>query len=164
MSEFGHVLNDFDPNRDNVYASFCDYFNNPQMGKVKNTDGLSMYACKTTCLLINKCRYLIALVPQDQYEVGTRFSLSDLNWTCFQTRVLVGKFDVPVHFFQTEVKAPFDSEIYEESKDFSTTNYTCPALCLKVTLLHTKKENLWEYSPKGTLSTALETYQTVITF
>jgi hypothetical protein len=164
MSEYGFMLNNVDPSKDYVYKSFVKHFNNPVMSKMKDSDGFSLYACKTTCMLINKCRYIIALVPKDSYQLGTRFNLSEIEWINFQTRILVGKYDVPVHSFQPVVEYPMDSEITEYEKNVNITSYNCEHFKLKIHLLHTKENNLWEYTPKGKLSSALETYQTIITF
>ena len=57
-----------------------------------------------------------------------------------------------------------NSEIKEVSKNEKITSYNCEFLEIKVFLLHTKGNSLWEYSRIGKLYNALETYQTIITF
>jgi len=162
--EYGVPLTDFDPNKEYVYNSFAEYYNDPVMSKIKNENNLSVYACKTNCMLINKCRYLIATVYDDSYEIGTKFNLSQIEWINFQTRVLEGKYDVPVHHFESKSKYPMNSQIKEFSKNDKISSYNCPDLNIKVHLLHTKENNLWEYTKIGKLLNALETYQTIITF
>ena len=41
---------------------FIEYFNDPQMKKVKNENNLSMYVTKTYCLTSTTCRYIIAFM------------------------------------------------------------------------------------------------------
>ena len=134
------------------------------MSKIKNENNLSIYACKTTCMLINKCRYLIATVNNDSYQLGTKFNLSQIEWINFQTRMLEGKYNVPVHNFESTSKYPMNSKIVEYSKNEKITSYNCDYFNIKVHLLHTKENNLWEYTKIGKLLNALETYQTIITF
>jgi len=164
--QYGVPLTDYDPLKDYVYKSFVEYYNDPNMSKIKNDENnnLSVYACKTVCMLINKCRYIIATVPKDSYQIGTKFSLSQIEWINFQTRVLEGKYNVPSHSFQSTSNFPMNSKIIEYSKDENITSYNCDHFKIKVHLLHTKDNNLWEYTRMGKLSSALETYQTIITF
>ena len=164
--QYGVPLSDYDPLKEYVYKSFVEYFNNPIMSKIKDdhNSNLSVYACKTVCMLINKCRYIIATVQKDSYQIGTRFNLDEIEWVNFQTRVLEGKYNVPSHSFQSTSKFPMNSQITEYSKDENITSYNCEHFKIKVHLLHTKDNNLWEYTRLGNLSSALETYQTIITF
>ena len=162
--EYGVPLTDFDPNKEYVYKAFVKHYNDPIMSKIKDDNNLSVYACKTACMLINKCRYLIATVDKDVYELGTQFNLSEIEWVNFQTRVLEGKYNVPVHYFEPSSKYPMNSQIVEYDKNENVTSYNCKHFGIKVYLLHTKEHSLWEYTKVGKLSSALETYQTVIVF
>jgi hypothetical protein len=164
--KYGVPLTDFDPRKEYVYDSFVEYYNDPVMSKIKddNENNLSVYACKTVCMLINKCRYLLTTVPKDSYSIGKKFNLRDIEWVSFQTRVLEGKYNVPSHHFQTTTKFPMNSKIIEYSKDENITNYNCEHFRVKVHLLHTRENNIWEYTRIGKLCSALETYQTIITF
>ena len=163
-SKYGVMLSNYDPTKEYVYKSFVDYYNNPIMSKIKNDNQFSVYMCKTTCLLMNKCRYLIATINKDNYQIGTRFNLNEIDWENFQTRVFVGKYDVPVHSFEPIEKPPMDSKIIEYDKNEIITSYNCIHFGIKVHLLHTKENNIFEYSPIGKLSSALETYNSIITF
>jgi Holliday junction resolvase RusA-like endonuclease len=56
MSEYGEVLDTFEPDRDNMYKAFDDYFNHPIMFKIKSQawlDKLKEY-CKDDETLFNK--------------------------------------------------------------------------------------------------------------
>jgi hypothetical protein len=162
--EYGVPLTEVDLHKEYVYKCFVDHYNDPIMSKIKDDEHFSVYACKTTCMLINKCRYLIATVKKDAYQLGTRFNLSEIEWINFQTRVLEGKYDVPVHYFEPSTKHPMNSEIKESTKNEKISSYNCDFLEIKVYLLHTKGNSLWEYARIGKLCNALETYQTIITF
>ena len=63
MSQYGEILDTFyDSGKENMYKAFTKYFNNPNMIKIKDVNGYSMYMTKTYCLLSNECRYIIVFV------------------------------------------------------------------------------------------------------
>ena len=44
MAEYGKFLGIYDPNKENVYKIICEYFDYPQMVKVKNDENtFSLY-------------------------------------------------------------------------------------------------------------------------
>ena len=89
MSQFGHRFDtEYDPIKDNVYKLFASIYNNCELTKTKESNGISTYMGKSSCLLINECRYLIATVSNDLNDIGTNKNIRDINWTNFQTRTL----------------------------------------------------------------------------
>ena len=78
IERYGEILDTIDPNEENMYKTFDEYFNHPNMVKIKDVNGYSMYMSKTYCLLSNECRYIIVFVHQDNLPVNTKEELSVL--------------------------------------------------------------------------------------
>jgi hypothetical protein len=164
MAHYGKVLNEYEPEKEDIYQEINNFFENPRMVKQKDVEGLSMYMCKTQCLLTNEYRYLIALVMEDKNEIGHFEYLDNLLWVSFQTRTLTEKFEVPVHSYTPRRGTGIDTPIERQNINQKASDYSCEKFdtCV-VTLLHTK-EGPNQYQNKGSIITALETYQTVISF
>ena len=162
MAQFGQFLGIYDPKKENVYKTFCDYFNYPQMIKIKDDETNSHYMIKMSSMMINVSRYLIALVPKDENPVGTRTNLQNLKWDSFQTRTLKTKFNLPIHYINDKSNCKY--KLIGTDRNMKITSYTCKDLEINVYLLHTRDNNLWEYPPEGNLEMAFETYQCVVTF
>ena len=56
------------------YKTIVDIYNNPELTKTKEENGNSTYMTSTVCMLINECRYLIAIVKNDTNLIGTKKS------------------------------------------------------------------------------------------
>ena len=164
MVNYGVNLGDYDPNKQPVYKLISNYFGNPKMTKVKNDNSISIYVTELTFLLNDK-RYLVALVPLDRHPIGTNFEMEDLQWISFQTRVLTQNYgNVAKHNYQSKNQYPYDSPIYLKKREEEVTTYLSREFPIKISLLH-KSPNLYEFPNKeGQISSALETFQTVVTF
>jgi hypothetical protein len=152
------------PNYEEVYSIFVEYFNNPLMTKIKNDNNLSMYLTKTYCLTSTTCRYIIAFVPLDYNKIGTQEELKDLKWISFQTRTLEDKFNVKAHGYIPEEKGPLMAKINRIKITKEASIYSCEKYPITVALLHNNKKNEQTYQPKGNIIIALETWETIITF
>ena len=86
--------NNYSINYPAIYNLFVDYFENPQLVKVEQKETNSIYMCKNYCMLGNKCRYIIAVVPLNQEPIGSQRQLSTLNWESIQTRLLYKKYPI----------------------------------------------------------------------
>lgn len=163
MSRYGHTFDQtFDPAKTTTYELIVSIYKDPILTKTKDDEKRSVYMGKTSCLLINECRYLIATVPHDTNELGTKINLSKLNWTDFQTRTLKGKFTCDTcGSANTTLHSPA-LELLERNQQY--TQYKNSEHNVKVSLLHTKTNNLYEYPESGDIIAALELYQTVISF
>jgi hypothetical protein len=163
MTQYGYAFDhSFDPSKTSVYELFVNIYSNPKLTKTKDDDKNSIYMGKTSCMLINECRYLIATVPNDGNNIGTTIELSKLYWTNFQTRTLKGKFTCNTcSSANTLSKSPL-LKLVERTPQY--TQYVNNELQIKVSLLHTKTNNLYEYPNNGDLISALELYNTIITF
>ena len=159
MAHYGEILI---PETNSVYTYFDDYFNHPNMVKIKNVDIYSVYMSKMYCLLSNQCRYLIAFINNDGLPLETKQPLKELEWTSFQTRTLSDNHKLPSHGYQPNRSSVLNKPIIRTDVTDEASTYKCTAFPLVVTLLHTNKDKN-QYKNEGNILTALETYQTIIT-
>lgn len=163
--EFAEVINSsYDPEKNKVFESFVEYFNNPLMVKIKNVSNFSMYCVKIYAMLGNAYRYLIVLTERDFEEIGFKKHLKDIEWVSLQTRTLQEKHIVPTHSYQNNLKPPLNDKIIVQTRTEDSSTYKSENLPLVITLLNTRKNNKHQYSPSGTIVSALETFQTIINF
>jgi len=163
MSRYGHTFDQtFDPAKTNTYGLITSIYKDPILTKTKDDGKKAVYMGKTSCGLINECRYLIATAPHDANDVGAKVNLSELNWTDFQTRTLKGKFTCDTCGSANITLESPSLELVTRNQEY--TQYKSDQHKIKVSLLHTKTNNLYEYPEKGDIISALELYQTVISF
>jgi len=163
MLRYGHTFDQtFDPAKTNTYGLIISIYKDPILTKTKDDGKKAVYMGKTSCLLINECRYLIATVDHDANNVGAKVNLSTLNWTDFQTRTLKGKFACDTCGSANLTLQSPSLELVERNPHY--TQYKSGEHNIKVSLLHTKTNNLYEYPESGDIISALELYQTVISF
>ena len=164
MQSYGFKLDDFNLSDENVYNLISNYYENPTMTKFKNVDNLSMYIVILNFNFLKEQRYLIVLVDLDRFELGQKFLLNKLKWRSFQSRVLEERFpNVGVHSYKVKNDSPYNSEIKMISSSPKITTYVCPKFGFKISLLHVKNVK-HEYPSSGTISSALETFQTIVNF
>lgn len=166
MSEYGVILDSSEPEEYNMYKFFFEYFNNPLMVKIKNVKNFSMYMVKNYCLLSRDCRYIIALIEEDRLPIGYKKFMEDLYWVSLQTRTLslsYSSHDLEPHSYIAENKGPLKCNISCIHKEQSHSIYKCNDFPLKITILNPEKNEENPYQNSGTIITALETYNTVIT-
>ena len=89
--------------------------------------------------------------------------LKKLSWVSLQTRTLADKHDLPSHDYRPRAIGSLNKKIVRVEKTSKASTYRCEGLPVAVTLLHTKNDTDSEYQQYGTLISALETYQTIIT-
>lgn len=163
MANYGQLLDAFEPNKDEMYQAFTEYFNNPTMSKIKNVDRYSMYMSKTYCLLSNECRYIIAFVLQDSFSIGSYEELRNLRWVSLQTRELSDNHNLPPHAYNAVAQGPLSTIIIRTKMDENSSTYSCEKFPITITLLNSVKKNSSVYQNKGTIIAALETYNTIVT-
>lgn len=153
----------FDPVKENLYQIFSQYFGNPPMTKIKNIDDTySMYIVKINASLAIEYRYIIAFVNKNKDEIGSKKLLHELNWISLQTRTLQDEHKVDVHSYISRMFQPLNKPIFLIKKDSNQYVYSVTDYPISVVILPKKNiEN--EYSDKGSLINALETYQTIVT-
>ena len=155
---------DFIPGKQNIYDMFTSYYNNPKMTKLKDIEQYSMYVAKAYCLLNKECRYLIVIKNIDTNSAGYVEELKDIHWTSLQTRSLQENYDVGTINYTPSMKGPLTAQIEKTSTSKEASTYKCEQFPLLITLLHTDKKTADIYQPTGNIISALETYETIITF
>jgi len=164
MAHYGEVLDQsYDPSKDDIYPLFTQYFGNPLMTKLKNVEGCSMYIAKVHALLGIEYRYIIAIVYEDKIPLGTQVELKRLPWLSLQTRSLQEEHNIPFHSYIPRRSKQIDKKISLVHRDAKQYTYTVEHLPLIVTLLPKTGTDM-EWNNSGTIVTALETYQTIISF
>lgn len=165
MVKYGQLVDEFVTINDKVYEYFLDYFNDPVMTKLKNTDqGFSVYITKTYCLLSKECRYIVAITAQDTIPLGSQIQLRNIRWQSIQTRTLAEQYDIPSHSYIPKTTGPLMAKIHRTKITEKASIYACETIPLLVTLLHTSKKTSDSYQNTGTIVFALETWETIITF
>lgn len=146
-----------------MYGDFSAYLNNPTLTKMRDTQGYSVYIVKTYCLLSNMCRYIVVMVGRDAAPVGATESLANMEWICLQTRTMHNRHAVPSHDYRPTNGGPLAARITRSNVTDAHTEYTCSKYPVTVCLLHTATKKAEDYQEKGTMASALETYETIVT-
>jgi len=165
---YGTAIDSYDPRNEDVYTVICKYFNNPMLTKIKEVEGegYSMYAAEAKCGLGLHTRYIVVLIVQDSSPVGTVQLLDKLKWISFQTRTLLEKFNISNSFQYTPSRNP-SNKINIILREEKHCKYICEDFQVNVTLITEDwepKQNTQTYQKTGTLSQAIETWKTIITF
>lgn len=145
-----------------IRSYYADANGNVPMRKVKSTNPhFAMYAAQIPCMCAEK-RYIFAICPvtpwiQMQKE-GHLVDLRQLDWSAFQTRSLKIVHDVPM-LPELRTGNQLTSKIITLDKMAEKSMiYNVEDLPLRIELLDIK------YSTKGDVKTALETYNTLLTW
>jgi len=165
MAHYGEILVNYTPEIDDLYTHMGNYFNNPTMVKTKVVDNKCVYMTKITCKLTNEYRYLIALILDDRLPLGANKQLGNLQWTEFHTRKMTENHPLAQHDYIPTRNTPLYTDIIKTSNNNDASVYECKAFPITISMLHNTKDidNDTEYTNKGTIVSALETYETVIT-
>jgi hypothetical protein len=163
--EFGQVINnDYDPSKNHVYKAFTEYFGNPNLTKIKNVNNYSVYMTRIHAMLGNAFRYLILFVDRDVNMFGSTKNMINIEWISLQTRTLEDKHELKPHTYTARQTPPLNQKINIHSRTEEKSIYNAESFPLVITLLHTRKNNSFQYQPFGTIVSALETFQTIINF
>lgn len=163
MTEYGELFSEINCDADNMRSGFVAYFNNPVMTKTKSVNGCSIYMAKNYCLLSRLCRYLVAIIEEDNEKIDTKKSLDSLEWVSFQTRTLSENYSLPSHSYVAKRGGPLDIKITRTDISQRGSTYNCEnSFPITITLLHENGKSSNDYQPNGTLISALETFNTII--
>ena len=144
----------------NMYDSFV-------MTKVGQYQDMGIYKALVDSLIAGPSRYVVAIVPQDSTPMGSEKMLSSLKWVSFQTRTtenIVKEFNGVQVYPQTYRITPQNNitdpvNLIEEKRSHFL--YLPENLPVKIEVLKLKEDD--SFARKGTVSSALELYQTVLT-
>jgi len=164
----------YDPVKEEVYEAMANYFSNPSMRWTESKQGMDIYMCRLQSYLLNEHHFLIAMTPSHPNSTPNPSTsppnivvpLAQLKRISFQVRKLddYEKYlGMPVHsyshypsnsssFAKQNVEAVHSSRTYTEYKtDIAT---------LILHLLHVRN-SFNEYAVKGTIGSAIETFQAI---
>lgn len=165
MSEYGQVINpQYDPAKNDIYESFSTYFENPILTKIKNVKNYSVYMSKIHAMLGNAYRYLILIIENDHQAIGDTKPMESCEWVSLQTRTLEEQHRLKPHIYTVVKKPPLNQKINIKTRNETQSTYICESFPLSVTLIHTQKNSTYQYQPVGTIVSALETFQTIVSF
>jgi len=164
MAFYGELIDpSYDPNKDNIYNAFSEYFENPMMTKIKDVNEFSVYMAKMHCLLSTVHRYVIIFVDNDGFPVGNTESLSKFKWIFLQTRELTDNHNIQPQRYKPRRYKLLMKNIQLINKSPENYTYSVEDYPLKVNLLP-KTNDQMEYQPSGNVITALETFSTIISW
>jgi hypothetical protein len=165
---YGTKIDYYNSEEEKVYNIFTDYFNNPVLTKVNDDNFYSTYASKSGNSMMNIYkRYLIVIVLKDNKQLGNKENLSNLKWRSLQTRTFNKEYDTDITNFEHTPSTQPHYEIALKDRGEKYCIYTCLNLPIYVTLLLENwedKQSTLRYQSKGTLSQAIETWKTSISF
>lgn len=145
----------------NIYIIFSNYYEGLIFTKIKNINNFSLYAASIQSGLGKGFRYVILTVPIDGTVDGFRVGIDSLMWVSLQTRFIEDDYGLTKQAFNPKVIKGMESEITVTSRDEKMTYYESAEYPVMISLLNVNKSR--DYSNKGSIRIALETYQTVVT-
>lgn len=156
------IENNSNNNMSYIYSLFTTYYNNPIMTKLKydqNTNISSFYV-KIYSQLLNQFRYLIINIPDNDHPIQTKIYLENLKWNSLQTRILDKNHNIDTINYNSNNLNDIMLHIVDRQNSMST--YESKFLNVRVYVLHTKDNNLFEYPEKANLAQALEEFKTLV--
>lgn len=165
MAQYGEYLNVLNP-RDEVYQIVDNFFDRPVLTKTGDEGDFSLYMCKIHSLLALEKRFLVAILPLDNFPPGFQVPLADLKWVSFH----ITKLEHPPnnvrfipHRYVVKRAAEYQRRISLFNRDSEASYYDVDLLPIVVTLQHGKKSP-YSFQKEGTLLLAMETFSTILTF
>ena len=164
MAQYGEYLNTYDPRKEEVYRLIDNFFDHPVMTKSGNEGNFSLYMVKLHSLLALEQRFLIAVLPIDNFPVGYKVALSELFWESFNITKMNNQMKgFMSHHYHVKRGTEYQRKIslYDRKPDASY--YDVEYLPIVIAIQHGKKSG-YSYQKEGTLLLALETFSTIISF
>lgn len=153
----------------NVQKSILEYFGDLIVTKLRDTPetqsspAYSLYYARIGCLLCIDDRYLVIVVEGKSYPIGHQTYLSSLNWTSFQTRTIdKAPKDLKTQQSKSKITPIISSKIKLAEKRSDRYVYFTDNAPVRVELLFTKNDD--SYAEFGTIQSALDTYNCVVSF
>lgn len=138
------------------------HFRNLQFTIVDEKDGYAIYGAGIQSQLAGKKRYVLLFV-KSQFATQRQASINELNYDNLQTRELSYSYKLkPQPFVPSQKVEDVLFESIQRTKE--KTVYRSHGLPLQIELLHDpKKQTVYQYNNKVTLTAALGMFNTVIT-
>lgn len=136
------------------------------MTKIANQSSYSIYKARVDCLTCEDHKYIVAIVKQDNKEIGESVPLMMLQWDVFQTRrtnseLEFRKFEMVSQGYSIKRDKILEDRItkWMELKNEKTL-YKSDVLPIRIEVIHMKHDDI--FADKGNLAAVLELYQTII--
>jgi len=153
-----------DPEKEYCYRLMAEYFDHIYLEKVRDEDQFSIYMAKLPCLLLNEQRYVIAMIPRDNFPPSHRKIMDELRWVSLQTRNLTTEYPNLIRQnYELKRHGMFEKHVVLRSRSREISIYDVEDLPLSVSLMHVRGDE-YEYPNDGMLNSALETFRTIVTF
>lgn len=160
MMKYGELINDVEKDI-LLYKCFTEYFDNPMMTKIDSKDGKSIYSVKIKGNSMDN-KFIIVFVNEDNLNIGRTKHLSELSWDSLQTRTLNNvTYNVITHSYEVRKYRDLLHPIHKKEANDKSCVYTCDGLPIRVVLLNYKNQ-YHSYKEKGTMLSAIETYNTIL--
>lgn len=164
MSKYGVFIGDnANITKLSVYNFFTYYFDNPQMKKIKEANGMVLFGCRIPTQMAVNTKYIIATIESRKAPSEDVVRLDKLDWVSLQTRILDDKYQVPVHRYIDKTDAQSMAPIKVFDKSNSMYKYSCESMPGLVIALLFGKSQTRVYADSGNIRTAIETFNTVFT-
>ena len=160
---FNNEILDFNPEKENIYSLFTNYFDDPIMTKIKDLDNYSVYMSRINMSLGIEFRYIVAFIRRNNLSLKSSCYFNELKWISLQTRTLKDEHDIKRHNYIPDKNSELNKKITLISKNEKSYIYDVDGLELSLTLVPIK-EGLNEYRDSGMMISAIETYNTIITW
>lgn len=153
------------PTKEFLFQLLDRYYDTPTLVKIRDDDQFSMYGVQLPCFLLNEKRFLILLCPRDAFSKNSRRPMKDLRWVSLQARSLqdADMASLPLHTYQIKRDSQYALPLHIVNRTTKVSSYRLQEYPLEISLLHTRSHE-YEYPSEGTLTSALETYQTILQF
>jgi len=149
-----------------MQQDLIDYYQGLIFEKMEDRNGVGLYFVKIQSFLGNENRYIIAVVPNDFYQIGSRARLENLPFTGIQTRTLELDHNISPQQHHKKLKHIISRCVLRIARStHERSDYYCPTSPIDVVLLHNirvKSQN--QYPDTIQLQQALESYQCVMSF
>lgn len=165
MANYGKLLDGFSNPKYEIYALISDYYDNPMMTKVKTEKNFCFYVAKIPTMMLRESRFLIAIIRENNFPIGSTERLSEIPWESFQTRTIEEDWKLKPISYSNKNDQKYQSPITLNRRDYNTDifYYRSNVYPIEIALL-SPKNSLPTYPLEGTLKRALETFQTIIVF
>lgn len=142
---------------------FSSYFNNPLMTKVKDEKKYSVYMVEINTNTFRTKRYIICFAEIDSNPIEYKTRLDSLQYKILQTRTLTNTYNVNIHSYTINKNHMFSKYVIKmKNETGNTPEYEVENnMGIHIFLLYDGNRS---YNKSGNMSSAIETYNTIITF
>ena len=162
MNNYTFINDSEDVKTYHLRSLFSSYFNNPLMTKVKDENEYSVYMVEINTNTFRSKRYIICFAEIDHNPVEYKARLDSLQYKILQTRTLTNTYNLNIHNYRIDKNHMFSKYFIKMVNNKNNTyEYRVENnMGIHIFLLNDNKRS---YNHSGTMSSAIETYNTIIT-